>query len=186
MREKEEFRDIPGYEGLYQVSNLGTVKSLQRKVIYRDTYRIIRERILKPIINSRGYYFVNLCSNGKCKTIKIHQLVTMTFLEHKPDGNKMVVDHIDNNKLNNNVNNLQLISNRENCSKDKFRKNKSSKYIGVCLHKQKYKLADGSIKIWERWIAQIYINDKILRLGSFKSEEEAAEAYQNKLEQISK
>lgn len=173
-REREIFKLIPGYSD-YAVSNYGNVKSIRYN------------RILKPTINNKlGYYYVTLCSNGKRKIFTIHQLVAMVFLDHIPNGHKIVVDHIDNDPLNNRLDNLQLISNRENTSKDKFRKKTSSKYVGVYLCRQKYKRVDGSIKIYESWKAQIRIDGKNINLGLFKTQEKAAEAYQNKLEEINK
>ena len=164
-QQREEFRSVPGYEGLYEVSNFGTVKSLSNG-------KGRKEKILKPaLVGSIGkyYYGLQLCKNGKSKTIKIHILVAMAFLGHVPDGTvKIVVDHIDNNKLNNHVSNLQLISNRENLSKDK--KNGTSKYPGVCWN-----------KATNKWATNIAINGKLKHLGLFTSEEEAAEVYQNAL-----
>ena len=161
---KEEFRSIPGYEGLYEVSNFGNVKSLGN-----DTSR--KEKILRTNLTGsigRGYYGTILCKDGKNKNIKIHVLVAMAFLGHVPGGYKIVVDHIDNNRLNNHVSNLQLITQRENSSKD--RKNGTSQYTGVVWYKSANK-----------WKSQITINGKLKHLGLFTSEEAAAEAYQNAL-----
>jgi len=158
----EIFKDIPGYEGMYQVSNLGRVKSLKCN----------REKILKLGVNNRGYLRVGLCNRGKIKTIQIHQLVAIAFLNHTPDGTmKIVVDHKDNDKLNNRLSNLQLISTRENSSKDK--KGGTSKYTGVSWVKERNK-----------WKSQITINGKIKRLGYFNSEEEASKYYQDALKSI--
>ena len=167
---KEEFRPIPGYEGLYEVSNFGTVKSLEREYLVNGKYpAIVKERILRPCLNSHGYYQNTLSKDGKTKTIKIHVLVAMAFLGHVPDGtHKIVVDHIDNNPLNNHLSNLQLISQRENTSKD--RKNGTSQYTGVFLKKN-----------INKWLANIKIDSKSKHLGYFASEEEAAEAYQKAL-----
>ena len=157
---EEVFKDIPGYEGIYQVSNLGRVKS----------FRFNKEKILKPTVGSHGYYTVGLCK-GKRKTISVHQLVAMTFLNHKPDGTtKVVVDHIDNNPLNNRLYNLQLVTNRENTSKDK---KGSSKYRGVSWAKERNK-----------WISSITINGKKKTLGYFNCELAASDAYQKKLAEI--
>ena len=164
-QQQEEFRSVPGYEGLYEVSNFGNVKSLGN-----DKTR--KEKILKPVlVGSIGkyYYGLQLFKDGKRKIFKIHVLVAMAFLGHIPDGtHKIVVDHIDNNRLNNHLSNLQLISQRENASKDK--KNGTSKYTGVCWDKAKNK-----------WLANITINGIPKHLGYFFSEEEAHEAYQNAL-----
>lgn len=161
---QEIFKDITGYEGLYQVSNLGNVKSLGNN-------RLRKEKILKPCNGGVGYYFVNLWKDGEKKNITVHQLVAIAFLNHKPDGHKIIVDHIDNNPLNNKLENLQLISVRENTSKDRI--NGSSKYIGVYWNKKANK-----------WQAQIGINSKRKYLGLFSNEIEAHESYQNRLKQL--
>ena len=154
---KEEFRPVPGYEGYYEVSNFGNVKSL------------INDMILKPHFTEKGYQRVDLYKNGKSRHMKNHVLVAMAFLGHVPDGTvKIVVDHIDNNPLNNHVSNLQLISNRENLSKDK--KNGTSQYTGVTWNKNVNK-----------WKSQIYINGKKKHLGLFEKEDEAYEVYQKAL-----
>lgn len=90
--------------GLYQVSNLGRVKSLSRKRIDRN--QILPEKILKPVFNAkRGYYQIYLRKNNISCTFKPHRLVAEAFIPnplHLPE-----VNHIDENKLNNNVNNLE-------------------------------------------------------------------------------
>jgi hypothetical protein len=169
---KEEFRDIEGYEGHYQVSNLGRVKSLSRVIINsRGQARPYKERILKGynpsnnIPTKRDYLRVTLRINKTTKIPRIHNLVAMAFLNHKPDGHKIVIDHIDNDPLNNRVDNLQLISHRENTSKDK--KGGTSKYTGVCW-----------CKSTNKWKSNIYINGKSKYLGRFDDEYEAHLAYQ--------
>lgn len=159
IMKKEIWKEIPGYEGMYEVSDLGRVKSLKYN----------KERILKPYVDSQGYYGISLSFNNKAKTKKVHQLVAITFLNHTPDGTtKIVVDHIDNNPLNNRLDNLQVISQRENTSKDK--KGGSSNFIGVSWTKAR-----------RRWRAAIRINKKEIYLGDFKDEEEASNAYQSAL-----
>ena len=169
-QQQEEFRSIPGYEGYYEVSNFGNVKSLEREYLNKGKYPgTVKEKILKPHFTDKGYQKVNLYKDGKSRHIKNHVLVAMAFLGHKPDGtHKIVVDHIDNNPLNNHVSNLQLISQRENSSKDK--KNGSSQYTGVIRNKNTNK-----------WHSYIKINGKQKHLGLFTSEEEAHEAYQKAL-----
>ena len=173
MKVKEEiWKDIPNYEGLYQVSNLGRVKSLDRKVKHSVTGLLVNRKgkIIKNN-KSSSYYRCVLSACNNRKTYLVHQLVAMAFLGHKIDGHKIVVDHIDNDKTNNNVKNLQLISSRLNSSKDI--KNKTSKYIGVCWHKRD-----------EVWVSQIIINGKKHFLGAFNSEVEASNMYQSKLKTI--
>lgn len=160
---KEEFRDIDNYEGLYQVSNLGRVKSLSREI--NQSFRVFtsKERILKHGINSDGYCCVVLYSNNKSKSFKVHKLVAQTYLEC--NNNKLIVDHINNDKLDNTVENLQYITQRLNSSKDK--KNTSSIYTGVSWSKEK-----------KKWKSCIRINGKSKHLGYFTDELEASKLYQ--------
>lgn len=170
---KEEiWKDVIGYEGLYQVSNLGNVKSLSRVVLKKGKYPFIcKEKILKNGINSIGYSNVSICKDGKITTRTIHQLVAEAFLNHKPCGYKLVVDHINKNQKDNRVENLQIITQRQNVSKlsGVF----SSKYTGVSWH-----------KIIKKWSVKIVINKNSIHLGYFKCELEAHQAYQDKLKEI--
>lgn len=100
----EVWKDIKGYEGLYRVSNYGRVKSLKRNTAC--------ERILKPRLDKGGYLYINLSKNGICKSKKVHRLVGDCFilnLKHKPQ-----INHIDGNKTNNYVNNLEWSTAAEN------------------------------------------------------------------------
>jgi len=169
---QEIFKDIPNYKGLYQVSNLGRIKSLKRIVKKGYSYRTIKQKILNQLIINK-YIYTGLRKNKKQKLYLVHQLVAIVFLNHKPDGHKIIVDHIDNNPLNNHVNNLQLITQRENTSKDRFRGNYSSKYLGVCWNKKMGK-----------WQVNIWVNYKNKYLGCFKTELEASKVYQNALKNI--
>ena len=161
--EKEIWKDVPGYEGRYQVSNKGRAKGLKGILsTYVGNTGYIKLKIYKP--RQKGVKRVT-------RNISIHKLMAMAFLGHTPCGMKVVVDHIDNDKTNNNLNNLQLISHRENTSKD--RKGGSSKYVGVHWSK-------GSNK----WISTISINGKEKYLGCFIDELDASEAYQKELNKI--
>ena len=161
----EVWKDIPKFEGYYQVSNLGNVRSLN----YRKTKKI---KNLKLRLNNRGRFAVNLNKNRvRYDNFIVYQLVAIAFLNHKPCGHKIVVDHIDNNKENDKLYNLQLISSRENIVKDM--KVGSSKYTGVCWNKRQSK-----------WQGAIRVNGKIKHLGYFKDEKKAAQAYQIELKKI--
>ena len=98
-------------------------------------------------------------------------MVSICFLNDKNKGRFIVVDHVNNDKLDNRVENLQLITNRENLSKDK--KNKTSKYTGVSW-----------CKLTKKWKSSIQINKKTRYLGLYNSEEEAHLEYQNKLKEL--
>ena len=96
-------KDIKNYEGLYAVTSCGKVWSYKYK------------KFLKPASDKKGYFKVVLYKNGKCKNYKIHRLVAEAYIPN-PD-NLPQVDHIDNDKTHNYINNLQWITNRNNVRK---------------------------------------------------------------------
>jgi hypothetical protein len=136
MSKIEIWKDIPEYEGLYQVSSFGNVKSLDRVVIRQVRDRkdmFINGRKKKPAIcKSSRYYRLALYKNSKGKNYRVHQLVAMAFLGHKPNMYEVVVDHIDGNRLNNNLDNLRLVSPWENNKSTLY----EQKYIGITYHKR--------------------------------------------------
>lgn len=101
----EIWNEIPEFEGKYQASNFGRIKSLN----YNNTGK---EQILKPISDKDGYLLVSLSKNGKPKTYKIHRLVWKTFNGKIPEG--MQINHIDEDKSNNRLDNLELMTCKEN------------------------------------------------------------------------
>lgn len=107
----EEWRDIKGYEGLYQISSLGEVKSVER--ISPQGHRL-KERIRKTYIDRYGYRAINLCKNGVITKYDIHRLVAIAFIPNPEE--KPQVNHIDGNKLNNCVENLEWNTCSENIS----------------------------------------------------------------------
>lgn len=111
--QQEIWKDIKGYEGLYQVSNLGRVKSLERILHYCDgRHRPVKEKLLSCGVCKVGYRQVKLRLNKKTKTHYVHRLVANTFilnLESKPQ-----VNHKDGNKINNNIDNLEWVTHSEN------------------------------------------------------------------------
>ena len=157
--ENEIWKDIPNYEGLYQVSNLGNVKSLN----YNNTKK---EKLLNPSL-TRGYFHLRLSG----KTFRIHQLVAITFLNHERCGHKLVIDHINDNSQDNRLENLQIVTARFNVCKTQGAY--TSKYKGVSLNKK-----------LNKWVSQIRIKDKTYYLGLFNTEKEAYQVYQNKLKTI--
>lgn len=110
--EKEIWKDIIDYEGLYQVSSYGRVKSLSRKVSNGKGFYIIKERILKSILTKKGYYNISLYKNGKSKNFRVHRLVALHFISN-PE-NKPQINHIDGDKSNNHVDNLEWCTASEN------------------------------------------------------------------------
>lgn len=109
---QEIWKDIPGYEGLYQVSNLGRVKSLGRYVKKRYGLMWKKGKVLSAAKDNKGYLVVVLCDNTKRQTFKVHRLVAMVFLENR--NNKPQINHIDGNKQNNSVFNLEWCTQPEN------------------------------------------------------------------------
>ena len=106
---KEKWKDIPNYEGLYQISNLGKILNVKRNKIKKQT------------INKEGYYYVMLSKKGKKTYFLVHRLVAQVFLDkskykcvNKDDNVILVVNHKDENKLNNNLNNLEWCTNKYN------------------------------------------------------------------------
>jgi hypothetical protein len=167
--QEEIWKPIKGYEESYQISNLGRVRSLDRK---NSLGREIKGKIMNMPIQSCGYRQVFLSKLGVKKSHRVHRLVAENFLDDENFYKKgYVVDHIDNDKLNNSLNNLQVITQRQNTSKDK--KNGTSKYTGVIYDKDRC-----------RWRSEIYINGKLKYIGRFKTEEEAHFAYQKQLLEV--
>ena len=105
----EEWRDVVGYEGLYQVSDQGRVKSLERK---NCLGRTVKERILKSRTNRYGYMEVNLCAGGKRKVFAVHRLVCQAF--HENLDNKPQVNHLNEDKKDNRACNLEWCTCKEN------------------------------------------------------------------------
>ncbi len=171
----ELWKDIPGYEGYYQASNFGRVRSLDRTVIYKDgRKRFYKGKVLSPRMRD-GYKYVTLTMKDRKKTFKFSQLVAMAFLGHKPDGFKLVIDHINGNRLDDRVENLRIVTNRANTSTC-FRTNNgtfSSEYVGVCWDVNSLK-----------WKSSIYYDGIIIYLGSFDNETDASDAYQKALSKI--
>ena len=108
----EEWLDVDGYEGLYQVSNTGKVKTLERKRRDEKKEYRVREKILSLPLNAYGYPVVSLHKDGVARTVTVHRLVAAAFLPN-PDG-KRCVDHINGDRADNRVENLRWVSHREN------------------------------------------------------------------------
>ena len=169
MEEIEEFRDIVGYEGLYQISNFGRVKSLSRYVKCRyGSFRLLKEIILIPRLNDRGYLYINLYKNHIKKTHKIHQLVVKRFIcEYNIKTH--VAEHKDNNRLNNKLTNLRIVSQRDN--------------MNNLINQSKY--GSGVVKtINSKFISRIEINGKRVHLGIYVDNTKASQKYLEVKQQI--
>lgn len=140
----EIWKEIIGVDGSFVINDSGVIKNLSTNKIHLGSL-------------ARGYKQINLLTNGKYKTYMVHRLVAKAFLTSYDE--KLMVNHIDFNKSNNHISNLEMVTNRENqCHSFKLK----NKYIGVSYH-SKYNI----------WTAQIMINGKLKYIGRFKSELEA-------------
>lgn len=166
----EIWKNINNFEG-YQISNFGNVKSLSRIILNRGILPFSsKEKILKQNLN-KGYFYVSLSKNGKVKTLLVHQLVAIEFLNHTPEKFVLTVNHKDFNKQNNKLENLEIVTVRENSNQKHIKS--SSKYTGVHWVKNK-----------KNWRSTITINGKNKYLGSFKNEIDASNAYQKALNEL--
>lgn len=125
----EIFKDVIGYEGIYQISNLGNIKSLSRCVVRSNNRNFItKTKINKNHICDTGYYAIRLKKLGVSKIFKVHRLIAVAFMPNTE--NKPQINHIDGNKLNNDISNLEWCTNKENA-----------------IHAYKNKLSNPSTKI---------------------------------------
>lgn len=157
MDPNEEWTNVKGYD--YFVSTYGNVENARTG------------QILKPGIEGSGYYFVFLYKEGMRKKITVHRLVADAFIENLE--NKRCVDHVNNDKLDNRVDNLRWATDSENTSNSVIRSDNTSGSKGVWYHKG-----------GRKWCAEIMINGKKKYIGLFKTKEEASQArkeYANEL-----
>lgn len=148
----EEWRDIPNFDK-YQVSNLGNVRSLKN-------YNSTNQRLLTKKKDNHGYELVGFYNDKKIHTKKVHQLVCICFLNHDPKRTGLVVNHKDFNRTNNNLINLEVITQRENSNKKHLKS--SSQYVGVSWSKK-----------YQKWSSYFTYKSKIKHLGYFLNEIDA-------------
>lgn len=161
----EIWKDVVGYEGLYQVSNFGRAKALKKEWVCgnQKSKRTQEEKVLRVGDNGFGYYSTRFCKSGKLYTVKIHRLVAIAFVLN-PE-NKPQVNHVDGNKKNNHVSNLEWVDNRANSSH--LRKTNKT---GAYLDKRR-----------GMWYSRIMINGEVIRSQYFKKEEDASDFYKTTL-----
>lgn len=162
MMVKEVWKDIKGYEGFYQVSNLGNVRSLERIVCYSDGRKIKYPSQKRKFGINDGYLFVPLRKNGKAKNKYVHRLVAEAFIDNP--YNKKYINHKDYNRANNIYTNLEWVTAKENTAHSlcHFDKNK----IPLPSSGQRYIRWRRKRGIYEIVVKQKYI-------GSAKTLEEA-------------
>jgi len=150
----EKWREVVGYSSSYIVSDLGRIKSL------------ISNKILKVNYNVAGYGFVNLYKNKKPSARMIHQLVAESWLYHVPCGQKLVVDHINGDKKDNRLINLQIITQRKNSLKDKELPPSGHHGVSWCNTNKK-------------WVVRPRYRGKKVYLGHYDCADFASEVYQH-------
>lgn len=117
---KEQWRDIPGYEGVYQVSDWGSVRSVDRVIVFKKSARsepyrrFFSSRSIPQFLDAYGYSAVSLSRQGKTRSFTVHRLVAIAFIGNRPSGSH--IHHIDKDKRNNNLSNLAYISGKEHVS----------------------------------------------------------------------
>lgn len=111
---QELWKDVKNYEGLYQISNFGRIKSLSRLKNNQYNAYLIKEKILKLRKTKYGYNEIKLNKNNTSKVFKVHRLVAQAFLEDYDE--KLQVNHKDENKTNNRVDNLEMCDSKYNCN----------------------------------------------------------------------
>ena len=155
-------KNIKGFENLYQISKTGIIKAFERKVkMPNGGIKTITEHYPKLSVTKKGYLKVMLTdSQGKRKGYFVHRLVIATYLYES----KMQVNHKDGNKQNNNITNLEYITNRQNIIHAIDKSKTSSKYVGVT-------------KKGNKWQCQKMINGKRTYLGIFDIQEKARDKY---------
>ncbi|MDV4026348.1 hypothetical protein CMT52_18630 [Elizabethkingia anophelis] len=154
----EIWKEVTGYEGYYEVSNKGNVRSCDRMVNNNGTMVFRKGKVLNPEVNRVNQLRVTLRKQKKVKRFLVHRLVAEAFIE-KPES-KNIVNHIDKNRLNNSVENLEWVSQRENMTHG---------YLG--------KLPTGVYKNGDNYIARLFYNGKKINLGTFKTIDEAKSKY---------
>ena len=115
----EIWKEVKGFEGIYQVSDFGRVKSLERKSLVRGgAYKTVKTKIIKNSLDNKGYQRVNLCHKGEKKTILVHRLVCLMFLENPK--NKRTVNHKNGIPTDNRLTNLEWATDKENMDHSRY------------------------------------------------------------------
>ena len=165
LLEFETWVNIKDYEDLYMISSWSKVKSLKR-------FKVPQDRILKLSVSSKvegkGYYRLSLCKDGEQDTIGVHELLGEAFLGHaRHNTESLIVHHIDEDKLNNRLDNLQVITRSDNNYEHyTLAGNKTAKHRGVHWCKTK-----------KKFIARITIKGKSIHLGEFKDQDKASRVF---------
>lgn len=169
VKRKEVWKDVPGYEGLYRVSNYGNCKRLSRTFKHPVKLdALLKEMILSNTRNNAGYVCWTMYKEGNKKAFTAHRLVSLLFVSNP--GNLPHVNHRNGVKSYNYYLNLEWVNHRENISHRYKGVKRTSALTGVFVHKKKHHHK-------ESYRSQINIKGKSIHLGNFGTEKEAHQAY---------
>lgn len=168
----EAWKDIPGFEGVYQISSEGNLRSLDRTVVHRGRNRRIKGKMLHPRLDISGYPRLGLCRGGKAIHVFAHRLVAEAFIPNPK--NYPHVDHINGCKTDNRVANLRWVTHSQNMS-NRHKTKQASGYAGIryrpACTKNPYEVS-GSI------------NGQPIIIGYFSSITQALTARQKHLQEV--
>lgn len=112
LSDDEEWKPIKGYEGYYAASTLGRICSIDRIIVGKTKTYVIKGKILKPKLSKKGYLEVSLTKDKKLKSFRVHRIIAETFIPNP--NNYPIINHINENKVDNNVDNLEWCTNKYN------------------------------------------------------------------------
>nr|WP_317632983.1 NUMOD4 domain-containing protein [uncultured Flavobacterium sp.] len=142
LEQEKEWKPVFGFEGYYEVSDIGRCRSVERDIIYNNDEKtrkgVWKGKILKPTLKEDGYLRYNLSKEGKITRILAHRMVALAFLQN-PE-NKRVVNHKDSIRHNNVLNNLEWATDSENVLHSYKKGNRKEKFYGHCCIKKDIKL----------------------------------------------
>jgi len=162
--EGEIWKGVPSLDGVCLCSNFGRIKKRADTTVKANGgVRRNPSKIVKQVINPWGYMYINISVGGIPYKLFSHRVIAEAFIPN-PE-NKPFINHIDRNRSNNNIENLEWCTSRENQHHRTLGENNSSKYVGVKKHKN-------------RWLSRIWIEGKSRALGTYKTEVEAHNAFQ--------
>lgn len=128
---QEIWKPIEGYQNLYEISNLGNVRSLDRTVKCHSKTRLVKGKLLNPHLMKNGYYLVTLCDSGRVKQMYVHRLVALHFVENPRPDEYNVINHKDENPKNNIYTNLEWCTQAYNLSYGTAQQRANDKKRGV-------------------------------------------------------